>query len=457
MTIVAEGDARARADASWHPPRRPAEPVAARRAELIVTAAVAGAVVAAGWPIVLGWNAAGPLVLVPLVAHVAGMLAGYGVLVLVGMMARVPVLEHGIGADRMTRWHRHIARAVMALIVVHAWAATESWASSRHQSTATALRSVLGLPGLVAATIGTVVLVVVAVASIRLARRRLSYERWHAVHLLAYVGVALAFTHQLAGPDLAGHRALQVGWALMYVGVFGLVVHHRVLTPLRRAQRHRMRVTAVTPESRDVVSIDIAGFHLDELDAQAGQFFRWRFLAPDHWRNAHPFSLSAAPTNSRLRLTVKALGDGSTGLQLIEPGTWVVAEGPYGAMTPRRRTRADVLLIAGGVGITPIRALFEALPLGAGQDLTLLYRTRPDGIVFRQELDAIARRRGAHVHYLVDERTTFSPAMLVWFAPNLVERDVYLCGPPGMTDAVRTALRTAGLPPEQLHEERFGW
>src|SRR6478609_1391282 len=59
-----------------------------------------------------------PPLLVPLLAHVAGMLAGYGVLVLVGLMARVPVLEHGIGADRMTRWHRVVAPAVMALIVV---------------------------------------------------------------------------------------------------------------------------------------------------------------------------------------------------------------------------------------------------------------------------------------------------------------------------------------------------
>ena len=98
---------------------------------------------------------------------------------------------------------------------------------------ATALRSVLGLPGLVAATVGTIVLVVVAFASARLARRRLSYERWHAVHLLAYVGVALAFAHQLAGPDLAGHRVMQVAWALLYIDVFALVVHHRVLTPLR--------------------------------------------------------------------------------------------------------------------------------------------------------------------------------------------------------------------------------
>ena len=345
----------------------------------------------------------------------------------------------------------------MTLIVVHALAATASWAESRHQSMATALRSVLGLPGLAAATVGTVVLVVVAFASARLARRRLSYERWHAVHLLAYVGVALAFTHQLAGPDLAGHRVVQVAWALLYVDVLALVVHHRVLTPLRRAQRHRMRVVAVTPEGPDVVSIDIAGCRLDELDAQAGQFFRWRFLAPDHWRTAHPFSLSAVPTNSRLRLTVKALGDGSTGLQLVEPGTWVVAEGPYGAMTAHRRTRPDVLLIAGGVGITPMRALFEAMPLAPGEDLTLLYRTRPDGIVFRDELDTIARHRGANVHYLVDERTTFTPAMLLWFTPNLVDRDVYLCGPPGMTDAVRRALRSAGLPSTQMHEERFGW
>ncbi len=420
-------------------------------------AVVAGAVAAAGWPVIVARTAPGPLLLVPLLAHVAGMLAGYGVLVLVGLMARVPVLEHGIGADRMTRWHRVVAPAVMALIVVHAWAATSAWAASRHQGMATALRNVLGLPGLAAATVGTILLVVVAVASARMARRLLSYERWHAVHLLAYVGVALAFTHQLAGPDLAGHRVLQVGWALLYVDVFALVVHHRVLAPLRRAQRHRMRVVAVTPESPDVVSIDIAGLRLEELDAQAGQFFRWRFLTPDHWRTAHPFSLSAVPTNTRLRLTVKALGDGSTRLQFVEPGTWVVAEGPYGAMTPARRTRPDVLLIAGGVGITPMRALFEALPIAPGQDLTLLYRTRPDAIVFRDELDAVARQRGAHVHYLVDERTTFTPAMLSWFAPNLIERDVYLCGPPGMTDAVRLALRRAGLPDEQIHEERFAW
>ena len=100
MTIVRD----TAADMSWHPPRpprHPVEPANARRADAIATAVIAGAIAVAGWPVILGWNAPGPLLPVPLLAHVAGMLAGYGVLVLVGLMARVPVLEHGIGADRM--------------------------------------------------------------------------------------------------------------------------------------------------------------------------------------------------------------------------------------------------------------------------------------------------------------------------------------------------------------------
>ena len=158
---------------------------------------------------------------------------------------------------------------------------------------------VLRLPWLMAATVGTALFLAVAVLSVRAARRRVSYEAWHAVHLLVYLAVALSFVHQLAGPDLAGHRVLQVVWALLYVQVFALVLRHRVLTPLRNASRHRLRVVDVVPEAPGVVSIVIEGRHLDELQAESGQFFRWRFLAPDHWRTAHPFSLSAPPTATR--------------------------------------------------------------------------------------------------------------------------------------------------------------
>jgi ferredoxin-NADP reductase len=141
--------------------------------------------------------------------------------------------------------------------------------------------------------------------------------------------------------------------------------------------------------------VQIGGRHLQELGAEAGQFFRWRFLTAGTWRSAHPFSLSAPPRGDTLRITAKALGDGSRRLQALRRGTPVLAEEPYGALTARRRTRRAVLLIAGGTGITPMRALFETLDV-AGERLTLLYRASTEReLIFRAEIDAITRRRGA--------------------------------------------------------------
>jgi predicted ferric reductase len=416
-----------------------------------------GALTVATWPLVVA--AAGPVAPpVALLAHVAGMLAGYGVLVLLVLMARTPVLERGVGADVLARWHGILGRTVLALVAVHGTAAIAAWAQVTGTSAVVAGLQVLAMPWLVSATVGTVVMVAAGVMSARVARRRIRHETWHGLHLLMYLAVALSFGHMLAGPDLAGRPVHQVAWALAYTYVFALVIRFRVIQPLHQATRHRMRVADVRREGPGVVSIVVAGEHLQELNAEAGQFFRWRFLTPDHWRNAHPFSLSAPPSASHLRLTVKALGDGSRELQDLPVGTWVVAEGPYGAVTSSRRRQRNVLLIAGGVGITPMRALFESIPLAHGEDLLLLYRARrPEELLFRTELDAITARRGARLGYLLgDDATLTDPAALLLAVPDLVTRDVYMCGSPGFTAAVRAALWDAGLPPDHLHEERFG-
>ncbi len=441
---------------------RPAasEPTTYRRsAQVTVSLVVLGGAAVAVWPVLLALAAPVPLEVAPVLAHLTGMLAGYGILVLMTFMSRWPVLDVGIGSDRLARWHSIGGRVVLTLVLVHAVAAVEAWAQSRGESAPAALWHVLGLPWLVSATVATVLLTGVAAVSVRAARRRLTYETWHGLHLVTYVAIALSFLHQLGGPDLAGHAMVQVAWALLYAHAFGLVLRYRVLAPFRAAARHRLRVDEVVQEAPGVVSVVLAGRHLDELRAEPGQFFRWRFLTPDTWLAAHPFSLSAPPTSDRLRLTIKALGDGSRLLQSLEVGTWVVAEGPYGALTAARRTRPKVLLVAGGVGITPMRALFETLPTDADQDLVLLYRARDRSqIIFRDELDRLASRRRARVVYLLGSNPDLlSSRSLLRLVPDLVERDVYLCASPAMSVTVRGSLQQAGVQPSQVHEERFAF
>ena len=165
--------------------------------------------------------------------------------------------------------------------------------------------------------------------------------------------------------------------------------------------QYPLRVAGVTRENTDIVSVYISGRSIGRLRAESGQFFRWRFLTRDLWWAANPYSLSAAPRPNMLRITVKMSGEHSRALLNLAPGTRVFAEGPYGGLTRDRRRRRKVLLIAGGVGITPLRALFESLP-GRPGDVTLLYRARSEGdLVLRAEIDAIARDRGSRVHYLM--------------------------------------------------------
>ena len=139
---------------------------------------------------------------------------------------------------------------------------------------------------------------------------------------------------------------------------------------------------------------------LERLRARAGQFFTWRFLTRDRWWEAHPFSLSAAPDGRRLPITVKGVGDYTARLRAIPPGTRVIAEGPFGAFTSAARRRPRVALIAGGVGITPIRALLEDMPGEPGDIARRLPRVTPEDVILRDELDLIARRRGAELHYV---------------------------------------------------------
>ncbi|MER6378735.1 ferric reductase-like transmembrane domain-containing protein [Streptomyces sp. NPDC001127] len=391
---------------------------------------------------------------------VIGRLFGlYGALVMafqLVLVARLPWLDRRIGMDRLTSWHRWTGFALLWTLLAHAVFITFGYAEGAGVGPITELVDLARTTqGVLRAIVAFGIIVVVGAVSARYARRRLAYETWHFIHLYTYVAVVLAFTHQVAvGTTFTASSAAKVYWYGVWGLALGAVVLGRLALPLWRNTRHQFRVSAVVPESDNVVSVYITGKDLDRLPAQAGQFFLWRFLTRDRWWQANPFSLSAAPDGSTLRLTAKAAGRGSAALRHMKVGTRVFAEGPYGAFTTLHRVRSESLLIAGGVGVTPIRAILEDIEGHA----VVLYRVSSDrDAVLYDELREIALAKGAELHLVTGSPVPdrLAPSELARLVPDIADRDVFLCGPPPMMSAVLRSLGELNVPKQQIHFERF--
>jgi predicted ferric reductase len=395
-------------------------------------------------------------------ARLTGLIGAYLALIQVVLLARLPFLERLAGFDRLTVWHRWNGHACLDLVLAHV--VLSIWGYSlmdRFSITKETSTMIWGgfYPGMITATIGTFLFVAVVVSSIVVVRRRLRYEWWYAVHLTAYAAIALAWFHQIpTGNELVLDRVAADYWTSLYLATLALLVVFRIGVPFLNAFRFRLRVADVVEEGPGVVSLRMRGRGLDRLKAEPGQFFLWRFLARDSWWASHPFSLSAAPTDSSLRITVKALGDFSGKIRRIKPGTRVVAEGPFGTFTDAVRRREKVVLIAGGIGITPVRALLEEM----SGDVIVLYRVmHDDDIIFRDELERLAEARGIDLRFVVGDHETaegrdlLSPTHLREIVPDIAEREVYVCGPPAMTNAIRENVRHAHVPTRFIHAERF--
>jgi predicted ferric reductase len=396
--------------------------------------------------------------------RVTGLLGTYLVLCQLLLMARSRWLESGLGFERMAVLHRWNGYVAVSLLIGHGVFQTLGYQLGDGRDVASQLGDfVAHYPGLVGALVALGLFIVVAAMSVVIARRRLAYETWYYIHLYAYVAVALAFTHQVAtGVDFAGNPLFVAYWYFLYASTLGLLILHRVVEPLLSYRRHRFHVQSVQKEARGVFSIYIAGRNLGDFGARAGQFAIWRFVDRSRWWQAHPFSISAVPDGRRLRITVKNIGDFSGAIHSVKAGTPVLVEGPFGKFTERSAGR-HVLLIAGGIGITPIRALAEEMAAD-GFDVRVLYRAHgPGDVVFKNEFEALKDALAIRLDYLLTEEGGHRRAHDAWFGareliklvPDIKQRVVYICGPAPMAASLHASLHAIGVPPHQVRTEAF--
>ena len=402
--------------------------------------------------------------------RITGLVCADLLLIQVFLMARVPWVERTWGQDTLVRWHRLVGFTSFNLLLAHIVLVVLGYSAGDGKGLVSeTVDLVVNYPGMLLAVAATACLIAVVVTSLRAARRRLRYESWHLLHLYGYLGAGLAVPHQIwTGTDFIPNAAARLLWWTAYVVCAGSVVVFRLGIPLWRNLRHRLVVSRVVVEGPGVVSVHLTGHRLDRLPVRAGQYFVWRFLDGRGWTRGNPYSLSAAPDGDTLRITAKDAGDGSARLASLRSGTRAVIEGPYGGLTGARRRRHRVLLIAGGIGITPLRALLDEPDYNRG-DAVLLYRARDaEELVFRSELTELAEQRGVRVEYLLGPRApgrwlpkgapkVSDATLLRRLLPDLASYDVFVCGPTSWMGTVRASVVQAGVPAEQVHLERFDW
>jgi predicted ferric reductase len=282
------------------------------------------------------------------------------------------------------------------------------------------------------------------------------YQGWKFVHMVAAPSaLCLAFVHAVElSPDES------VWWGLGFLAA-GSVAWRRVGSKL--VGRLLYKVDGVENLAPDVVEISLRPVR-HGLHFEAGQFV---YVTPTDRQlefglhEEHPFSLSSAPRDERIRLGIKDLGDATHALQRLHLDSVVWVEGPYGKFFARDFPRRGQLWLGGGIGITPMVGGARAMAASGtappgGVHLFYLADSAERAYYLPSLFDCARRAEGLQLtqHYFTKEGV-MTAGFLARHCPDFVEREVYVCGPQPMLAHLRCLLKKQGVPGARIHSEEF--
>jgi hypothetical protein len=411
-----------------------------------------------GWDEVIGgwshwWRVA---------ASLSGIWTSMSAMVGLLLAARLPWMERSAGLDRILIWHRIAGDSMGVLLGIHVFTSLMAEMPLRGGIVSTVRDMVGREPYMGMASIGSLIIALVVVSSLKDIRNRFSYETWYFIHLSAYVGIIISYSHQITlGSLLSGDRLIRFLWGIVFAYILLLVVLSRwigVIASIRKP----LQVLDIRRETETTVSVVIGGKNITEYAGEAGQFITLRMLKRGTWWKSNPYSLSAAPTTEGMRITVKDRGDASAATFKLRRGDRVAVEGPYGIATPDIFEGSRPLLIAGGVGVTPVRAMLECLPRNS-KPLVLLRARKVEDIPHYKEICRLTEERHGEVRLVLGRtaqlkaRDPFAPAILNSLVPNLKNCVAFVCGPTALTFAARKGLKESGLDSSRIHLELPWW
>jgi predicted ferric reductase len=362
------------------------------------------------------------------------------------LVARFRLVAAPFGQDALLQFHRQIGYVGLAFILVH-------FAISAHWDEVTPAKA-LAAPLLVwfgmAALLALVFLIGTSVWRRRL---RLSYEAWHVTHtVLALVLVVGALLHILFVDEYVSSLWKQVLWGLMAAAFAGLLVWVRVVKPARARPWRLERVVAERGATTTLVLKPPSGFRFEP-----GQFAWFAIGRSPFSVTQHPFSLASSAEREEVELAVKALGDFTSGVGELEPGTTVYVDGPHGVFSIDQDEGPGFGLIAGGVGIAGLISMLRTMADRRDvRPVVLVYANREwDGVAFREELEQLKDRLDLTVVHVLEPDYVTADVLSSHLPPGYRRFQFFICGPDPMMDAAEEALIGLGVPPERVHTERF--
>ncbi|MEU4839796.1 ferredoxin reductase family protein [Nocardia testacea] len=378
------------------------------------------------------------------------------------LVARFRAVAAPFGEDALVQFHRQISYVALAFVLAHPILLQFGGVDI------VALLNLAEAPWRArCAVASTVLLLIVVATSVWRRRLRIRYEVWQLAHgVLSVAVVALALAHMLLVGyylDAAWKAWL---WTVMTLALVGLLMWVRVVAPIRRLRRP-WRVEQNTAERGDARTLTLAPVGHNGLRFRPGQF-GWLTVGRSPFAvTAHPFSFSSsAADHSRVRITIKALGDFTSTIGDIAVGTRAFLDGPHGVFTPDRHEGPGFVLIAGGVGITPMISILRTMTdRGDRRPFLLVYAVRTmDEQTFDDEIRACARRLDLTVVPVPEnpppewhgESGFVDRGLLQRHLPDRYRhRQYFICGPAPMVTATEDALAALDVPAARIHTERF--
>lgn len=391
---------------------------------------------------------------------------GFVGLAMLGLQFAITARFQGIaapfGMDLLIRFHREVSLVAFAMIVAHPVILfiVEPAYLARLTPPDLSWVAVMGLLSIVA--LGALIAL-----SVWRERLGLRYEAWRISHAALAVGaVALAAAHVVGVGRYVATPWKQALWLTMAAGTLFLLLYVRIGKPLRILHRP-YRVASVRRELGDAHTLALEPVDHEGMPFEPGQF-AWLTVRDSPFSvEEHPFSFSSSALHpDRPEITAKVLGDFTASLGDVKPGTRAFLEGPYGAFTPDRHEGPGFVMIAGGIGITPMMSMLRTFAeRGDKRPVTLIYANPTwDDATFRETLEELKDELDLEVvHVLEDapegwdgEEGLVTEELLERHLPDEPGRQQYfICGPPVMMDVVERNLDALRVPIERIHSERF--